>query len=98
MDKQYFYFEHLKNCILKQKENELKQNGKSDIEPLNYSKMIESWYSQLIEKINGFPPEYYVKSLYIVRNTNQDILNVWYDYCKTDEWTQHILLNIYVKY
>lgn len=96
MENENFYLKYLKNYILKQKENELKQNGKSDIEPLNYSNLVEKWYLKLIEKIDNSPPKYYVKSIHIVRNSIQDILNVRYDYCEFNEWVENISINIYI--
>jgi len=54
------YMDNLIYNLYRHKENVIKQQGKSDIEPEDYLERTENWYQSMISLINQNPPTYYV--------------------------------------
>lgn len=89
------YMDNLINNLCRHKENVIKQQGKSDIEPDDYLEKTENWYQSMISLINQNPPSYYVKSLDIKLDENNLISSINYDYYKGAEYPDYVYINIY---
>lgn len=89
------YMDNLINNLIHHKENIMKQQGKSDIEPDDYLERTENWYQSMISLIYQKPPTYYVKSLNIKLDENNLIGKIQYDFCKGAEYPDYVYINIY---
>ena len=81
--------------LYRHKENVIKQQGKSDIEPDDYLERTENWYQSMILLINQKPPTNYVKSLDIKLDEDKLICNIEYDYCEDNILSDYVYINIY---
>ena len=89
------YMDNLINNLYCHKENVIKQQGKSDIEPEDYLEKTEKWYHSMISLIVQNPPTYYVKSLNIKLDEKNFISSIKYDYCKGAEYPEYVYINMY---
>ncbi len=89
------YVNHLIDKLLNHKLNVLQQQGKSDIEPPDYSEKTEMWYEQIIEWVNNNPPQAFVKSIDVFQNDNQKICKIKYSYSGELKGRTHIAINIF---
>lgn len=89
------YMDNLINNLYRHKENVIKQQGKSDIEPDDYLERTENWYQSMISLINQNPPTYYVKSLDIKLDEDKLVGNIEYGYCEGDISSDYVYINIY---
>jgi hypothetical protein len=89
------YVDNLINNLLRHKENVIKQQGKSDIEPEDYLERTENWYQSMISLINQNPPTYYVKSLDIKLDEDKLIGSIEYGYCEGNISSDYVYINIY---
>ena len=89
------YVDNLINNLLRHKENVIKQQGKSDIEPDDYLERTENWYQSMISLINQNPPTYYVKSLDIKLDEDKLIGSIEYGYCEGNISSDYVYINIY---
>lgn len=84
MEKITAYYAHLHQSIEWEKENSLRQVGRSDIEPPNPIAVIEAWTGELFAQIEQKPPEYYVERLRVLRR-GREVLGIAYDYWEGDD-------------
>jgi len=89
------YMNNLINNLYRHKENVIKQQGKSDIEPEDYLERTENWYQSMISLINQNPPTYYVKSLDIRLDEDKLIGSIEYSYCDSNISSDYVYINIY---
>lgn len=89
------YVDNLINNLLRHKENVIKQQGKSDIEPEDNLERTENWYQSMISLINQNPPTYYVKSLDIKLDEDKLIGSIEYGYCEGNIFSDYVYINIY---
>ena len=89
------YMDNLINNLYRHKENVIKQQGKSDIEPDDYLESTENWYQSMILLINQKPPTNYVKSLDIKLDEDKLICSIEYDYCEDNIFSDYVYINIY---
>lgn len=87
--------DNLINNLYCHKENVIKQQGKSDIEPEDYLERTENWYQSMISLINQNPPTYYVKSLDIRLDEDKLICSIEYSYCDSNISSDYVYINIY---
>ena len=76
------------------KMNVLKQKGKSDIEPQDYSQKIEEWYNQLVRMISMNPPKDYVKAICVTQDSHQIIKGIAYQY-DIEKYKEAFFINIF---
>ena len=89
------YVNHLIDKLLDHKQNVLRQQGKSDIEPPDYSEKTEMWYEQIIEWVNNNPPKDFVKTIDVFQDDCQKIYRIKYSYSEGLNGCTHIAINIF---
>lgn len=72
------YLNHLLQSLEKRMAIMRQQAGKSDIEPRNFSEIIEAWYGQIKELISNCPPTYYVSELRVYQKDFFDVEGIDY--------------------
>lgn len=88
------YLNNLINNLLVHKQNVLRQQGKSDIEPPDYIEKTEMWYADFLEWVNNNPPQNYVRAINVRQDASQHIQQIEYAYCEGKVPT-HIAINIF---
>lgn len=76
-------------------ENDKKQKGKSDIEPIDYVEKTDRWYKQIIKIVEMKPPNDYVKAIEIFQDSLQNIIDINYVYCEVNDYPMMLSINIY---
>lgn len=89
------YLNNLIHNLLAHKQNVLRQQGKSDIEPPDYVEKTEMWYEQIIDWVNNNPPKDFVKSIDVFQDDYQKIYKIKYSYSEGLTGSTHIAVNIF---
>lgn len=79
------YRDHAANSLITKANNDINQQGKSNIEPISYVQNIIEWYQKLLMLLDNDPPSYYIRNLVIDSNDNRDIVRYEYEYYETGE-------------
>ena len=90
-----YYYEHLVNMLKDHKANELRQKGKSDIEPEDYVEKVEKWYEQIFDIIVHNPPSGYVRSINVFVDSFQTIKNIKYNYCDKMDYPEYLSIQLF---
>ena len=89
------YLNYLFELLEKNKQNVLRQEGKSDIENPSYVEQVEIWYGQIKEYISENHPQYYVKSIDVFQDSQQIIKEINYNYCNDLDSYNYLAINIF---
>ena len=89
------YLDHLLKGLAYQKQVVIKQLNKIDITPPDALTLFEEWQQQIIEYAIANPPNYYIKSLILLQDTNQHIQSTTYSYCNELEYRDYVSASIY---
>ena len=82
------FSEKLIQQLQAQQKNELRQYGKSDIDPPDYIDQVHEWYNKLFSYIVMHPPKNYVKEIVFTVDDSdgkERILKTEYIYFNSDE-------------
>jgi hypothetical protein len=88
------YYEHAISCLIKKRDNSIRQSGKSNIEPISYAQNTNEWFDKLVRLLENDPPKYYVRHFLIDQNDNREILSYKYDYYEIDDIVKDMSLII----
>ena len=88
------YLNNLIHNLLAHKQNVLRQQGKSDIEPPDYTEKTETWYADLLEWVNNNPPQNHVRAINVRQDASKHIQQIEYAYCE-DKSPTHVSINIF---
>lgn len=89
------YLQHLKKRLNEHKLNTIKQSGKSDIDPYDYSLRSEKWYGQICELIEKNKPIDYVSSIRVLQDSVDNIVEVSYVYCTDNAAISNLSIDIF---
>lgn len=90
-----YYYEHLVNMLKDHIANELRQKGKSDIEPVDYVESVEKWYKQIFDFVEKNQPSDFVRSINVFQDSKQTIKKVEYVYSDDKNFTEYLSINVF---
>lgn len=88
------YQKHAIDNLLEKRENDIKQKGKSDIEPKTHVNNVIEWYAGLINIIECNVPKYFIRTLLIDQDEKRRIVNIQYDYYDFGEKIEGLSIEI----
>lgn len=91
----HIYCDHLYRSLCRQRQNALRQEGKSNIDPADYADIVDAWYGQIFEYMAKNPPVYYVESVEIRQDSCQVIRELHYVYCSQTNYVEDVSISIF---
>lgn len=89
------YLDHLIANLYENKQNVIRQKGKSDLDSSDYTEKAEDWYAQILEYVHNNPPIQYVKAINIRYDSISKVQGIEYIYCDEGSYAQYVAINIY---